>query len=25
MDRRSQIVARAGDEYLTDPPKVVAK
>ena len=25
MDRRSQIVARTGDEYLTDPPKVVAK
>jgi len=25
MDRRSQILTRTGDEYLTDPPKVVAK
>ncbi len=24
-DRRKQIVARAGDEYITDPPKVPAK
>jgi len=25
MGRRSQILARTGDEYLTDPPKVAAK
>jgi hypothetical protein len=25
MDRRSQILARTGDEYLTDPPKLPAK
>ena len=25
MDRRSQILARTGDEYLTDPPKVASK
>ena len=25
MDRRSQILARTGDEYLTDPPKLAAK
>jgi low affinity Fe/Cu permease len=25
MDRRSQILTRTGDEYLTDPPKVAAK
>jgi len=24
-DRRSQILARTGDEYVTDPPKVAAK
>jgi hypothetical protein len=25
MDRRSQILARTGDEYLTDPPKLTAR
>jgi len=25
MDRRSQIVARTGDEYLMDPPKLMPK
>jgi poly-gamma-glutamate capsule biosynthesis protein CapA/YwtB (metallophosphatase superfamily) len=25
MDRRSQILARTGDEYLSDPPKLAAK
>lgn len=25
MDRRSQILARTGDEYLTDPPKLPSK
>lgn len=25
MDRRSQILARTGDEYVTDSPKIVAK
>jgi len=25
MDRRAQILARTGDEFVTDPPKVVAK
>jgi hypothetical protein len=25
MDRRSQILARAGDEYVTDPPKIASK
>jgi poly-gamma-glutamate capsule biosynthesis protein CapA/YwtB (metallophosphatase superfamily) len=25
MDRRSQILARTGDEYVTDPPKLQAK
>lgn len=25
MDRRAQILARTGDEYVTDPPKIVAK
>jgi hypothetical protein len=24
-DRRSQIVARVGDEYITDPPRLAAK
>ena len=24
-DRRKQIVARVGDEYIVDPPKVAAK
>jgi hypothetical protein len=24
-DRRGQILARTGDEYVTDPPKMVAK
>ena len=24
-DRRQQILARTGDEYVTDPPKVAAK
>lgn len=25
MDRRGQILARTGDEFVTDPPKVQAK
>ena len=24
-DRRAQILARTGDEYLTDPPKILQK
>jgi hypothetical protein len=24
-DRRKQIVARVGDEYITDPPKLAGK
>jgi hypothetical protein len=25
MDRRGQILARTGDEYVTDPPKLPSK